>query len=162
MDPARGMAVRSTVSRRRDWTNRLKERWPALEREALSVVGIAALIVAFGWFAVAVNPDRNAQAADDFRPFAAALGLATAVAGALAVLRRREDLVVSVLGGLTGASFAVATALATLPETKWTIFTSATLYGSLLLGVLAFRGGFGQSKRARTSERDNQEGRRRR
>jgi hypothetical protein len=125
-----------------DWLERLAARWPEIERYGLISVGVAAIVVAFGWLAIAVNPSPEAQAAGDFRPFAAAIGLATLAAGLLAAVRRREDLVVSLLGGLTGASFAVGVALTTVPDARWTVFSAATLFGALLLGVLAFRGAF--------------------
>jgi drug/metabolite transporter (DMT)-like permease len=119
-----------------------ERRWPRIERYGLAAVAILDLVIGAAWLAIAANPSPEAQVAGDFRPFAAAVGLATIVAGGLAAARRREDLVVSILGGLAGASFAVALALTTLPETRWSVFSAATIYGGLVAGVLAFRGAF--------------------
>ena len=113
-----------------------------IERRGLAAVGVASLIVGIAWLAIAVDPRPEARVAVEFRPFAAAVGLATLLAGALMILRRREELVMSVIGGLTGAAFAVGTALLTRPETKWTVYSASVVFGALLLGALMFRGGF--------------------
>lgn len=122
--------------------DRFDRRWPELERSGLMVVGGLAMVVGLAWIAIGLNPSPEARVAGDFRPFGVALGVATLVAGGLAALRRREDLVVSILGSLTGATFAVAVALTTLPETTWNVFSATTIFAALLLGVLAFRGAF--------------------
>jgi peptidoglycan/LPS O-acetylase OafA/YrhL len=113
-----------------------------IERRGLVAVGVASLIVGVAWLAIAVDPRPEARVAFEFRPFAAAVGLATLLAGALMILRRREELVMSVIGALTGAAFAVGTALLTRPETKWTVYAASVVFGALLLGALMFRGGF--------------------
>jgi hypothetical protein len=118
------------------------ELWPRLEPRGLSLVGVIAALVGLGWLGIAANPSPDAQVAGEFRPFAAAVGVATLGAGILAVFRLREDLVVSILGALTGASFAVAVALTTRPGSTWSVFWSATVFGGLFLGVVAFRGAF--------------------
>jgi hypothetical protein len=126
----------------RESRRRAAELWPRLEPQALSLVGVIAALVGLGWLGIAANPSPDAQVAGEFRPFAAAVGVATLGAGILTVFRLREDLVVSILGALTGASFAVAVALTTRPESTWSVFWSATVFGGLFLGVVAFRGAF--------------------
>ena len=117
-----------------------------VEQRGLVAVGVASLIVGVAWLAIAVDPRPEARVAVDFRPFAAAIGLATLLAAALMILRRREELVMSVIGGLTGAAFAVGTALLTRPETKWTVYSASVVFGALLLGALMFRGGFDRKR----------------
>jgi len=126
----------------RESRRRAAELWPRIEPQALSLVGVIAALVGLGWLGVAANPSPDAQVAGEFRPFAAAVGVATLGAGILAAFRLREDLVVSILGALTGASFAVAVALTTRPGSTWSVFWSATIFGGLFLGVVAFRGAF--------------------
>ena len=118
----------------------------AIERRGLVAVGVAGLIVGVAWLAIAVDPRPEARVALEFRPFAAAIGLATLLAAALMIMRRREELVMSVIGGLTGAAFAVGTALLTRPETKWTVYSASVVFGALLLGALMFRGGFDRKR----------------
>lgn len=127
-----------------DWRSGAAARWRELEPAALSLVGVITSIVGVGWLGIAANPSPDAQIAGDFRPFAAAVGLATLVAGSLTALRVRDDLVVSILGALAGASFAVSVALITIPESTWSVFSSATIYGALLFAVLGLRAGFGK------------------
>ena len=108
----------------------------------LRVVAAAMLVVGVAWVAIGVNPSAAASVAPDFRPFAVLIGLATIVAGILTALRRRDDLVVSIIGALTGASFAVATALLTRPDTSWAVYSACVVFGALLLGVSLCRGAF--------------------
>ena len=114
----------------------------ALEQRGLAIVGWVILVIAVGWMVIALDPRPEANVAPDFRPLAVIVALATTVAGGLTVIRRRSELVVSILGALTAASFAIATALLTRPDTRWTVYTASVVFGALLLGVSIFRSGF--------------------
>jgi hypothetical protein len=74
---------------------RFATRWPAVERAALTAVGVTATVVGIVWLVIAIDPRPESKIAADFRPFAAVVGLTTVVAGALAAARRREDLVLT-------------------------------------------------------------------
>jgi uncharacterized membrane protein (UPF0136 family) len=85
-------------------------------------VAAAMLVVGVVWIGIGLDPSPDAKVAPDFRPFALLIGIATIVAGVLTAYRRRDDIVLSIIGALTGATFAVATALLTRPETSWAAY----------------------------------------
>jgi hypothetical protein len=116
--------------------------WATLERRGLPVVGALTILIGVVWIGIAVDPRPETNVAPDFRPIGAIVGAATLVAGGLTVARRRGELVVTILGSLAAASFAIATALLTRPETRWTVYSASVVFGALLLGILVFRGGF--------------------
>ena len=71
--------------------------WQRSEEIGLAAVGVAAVVYA-GWFEyVALGFGEVTSVDMDLRVLAGAVGVATAVAGALAVLRVREDVVGAVL-----------------------------------------------------------------
>jgi uncharacterized membrane protein (UPF0136 family) len=117
------------------------DRW-RFEELGLKLVAAAILVVGVAWIGIGLNPSPDAKVAPDFRPFAVLIGIATIVAGVLTAYRRRDDIVLSIIGGLTGATFAVATALLTRPETSWAVYSASVVYGALLMGVLLCRGAF--------------------
>jgi hypothetical protein len=67
----------------RQWRRHPAELWPKIEPQALSLVGVITALVGLGWLAVAVNASPDASVAGEFRPFAAAVGVATLGAGIL-------------------------------------------------------------------------------
>jgi hypothetical protein len=67
----------------RQWRRHAAELWPKIEPQALSLVGVITALVGLGWLAVAVNASPDASVAGEFRPFAAAVGVATLGAGIL-------------------------------------------------------------------------------
>ena len=117
-------------------------RSDALERRGLVIVGWVIIVIAAGWMVIALDPRPETNVAPDFRPLAVIVSIATTVAGGLTVMRRRGEMVVSILGALAGAAFAIATALLTRPDTRWTVYTASVVFGALLFGVSLFRGGF--------------------
>jgi hypothetical protein len=78
----------------------------------------------------------------DLRLLAGAVGAATAVAGVLAILRLREDVVGAVLGALTAAAFTLGATSLLQPTSGWRVMYPAAIFGALLLGFLVFRRGF--------------------
>jgi hypothetical protein len=76
----------------------------------------------------------------DLRVLAGGVGLATTLAGVLLFVRRRPDLVGTILGGSTAAAFALGAAQMTQPAASWSVMYPAAIYAALLLGFLAFRG----------------------
>ena len=65
-----------------------------------------------------------------------------AVAGVLAILRAREDVVRAVLGALTAAAFTLGATSLREPTSGWRVMYPAAIFGGSLLGFLAFRRGF--------------------
>ena len=65
---------------------------------------------------------RKLAPAADIAPVALGVGIGLAFAGVLTALRSREDLVVSILGGVTAASFGLALVVATQPNESWSVF----------------------------------------
>ena len=116
--------------------------WHRAEETGLAIVGIASVVYA-GWFEyIALGLGEVTSGDVDLRVLAGAVGVATAVAGVLAILRLREDVVGAVLGALTAAAFTVGTASLLQPTSGWRVMYPAAIYGALLLGFLVFRRGF--------------------
>ena len=64
------------------------------------------------------------------------------LAGILALVRKREDLVGSIFGALTAAAFTLGAAQLIRPDQSWRVMFPAAVFGGLLLGFLSFRGAF--------------------
>jgi uncharacterized membrane protein (UPF0136 family) len=121
------------------------DRTRRVEELGLRLVAAAMLLAGIVWIGIGLDPRPDANVAADFRPFAMVIGVATIFAGTLTGLRQRADIVVSLIGALAGATFAVATALLTRPETSWAVYSASVVYGALLFGVLLCRGAFRRS-----------------
>jgi hypothetical protein len=116
--------------------------WQRAEEIGLSAVGVAAVVYA-GWFEFIASGLGEVTSADvDLRVLAGAVGVATAVAGVLAIVRIREDVVGAVLGALTAAAFTLGATSLLQPTSGWRVMYPAAIFGGLLLGFLVFRRGF--------------------
>lgn len=124
--------------------------WQRAEEIGVSAVGVAAVVYA-GWFEyIALGLGEVTSVDMDLRVLAGAVGVATAVAGVLAILRVREDVVGAVLGALTAAAFTLGATSLLQPTSGWRVMYPAAIFGALLLGFLVFRRGFDRPRERRT------------
>ena len=116
--------------------------WRRLEQGGLTATGVLAVVYG-GWFLyIASGLGETTSDDPDLRVLAGGIGAATVLAGALAIVRKRADLVGSVLGALTAAAFTLGATQLLQPESGWRVMFPAAIFGGLLLGFLAFRGAF--------------------
>jgi hypothetical protein len=116
--------------------------WHRAEEIGLAIVGAISILYA-GWFEyIALGLGEVTSVDVDLRVLAGAVGIATAVAGVLAILRLREDVVGAVLGALTAAAFTLGATSLLQPTSGWRVMYPAAIFGALLLGFLVFRRGF--------------------
>jgi len=116
--------------------------WHRAEDIGLAIVGGISILYA-GWFEyIALGLGEVTSVDVDLRLLAGAVGAATAVAGVLAILRLREDVVGAVLGALTAAAFTLGATSLLQPTSGWRVMYPAAIFGALLLGFLVFRRGF--------------------
>jgi hypothetical protein len=116
--------------------------WQRAEEIGLAAVGVAAVVYA-GWFEyIALGLGEVTSVDMDLRVLAGAVGAATAVAGVLALLRLREDVVGAVFGALTAAAFTIGATSLLQPTSGWRVMYPAAIFGAMLLGFLVFRRGF--------------------
>ena len=116
--------------------------WQRAEEIGLAIVGVVSILYA-GWFEyIALGFGEVTSVDVDLRVLAGAVGVATAVAGVLAILRLREDVVGAVLGALTAAAFTLGATSLLQPTSGWRVMYPAAIFGALLLGFLVFRRGF--------------------
>jgi hypothetical protein len=120
--------------------------WRRIEEVGLQVVGFATVTAGGFFLYVALGLGARTGGDADLRILAGAVGIATIVAGILAIARLREDLVGSILGGFTAAAFTIGAAQMTQPTAGWSVFYPAAAFGGLLVGFLAFRDGFRRSR----------------
>lgn len=125
-------------------------QWHRAEEIGLAIVGVVSLAYA-GWYVyIALGLGEVTSVDVDLRVLAGAVGVATAVAGVLAILRLREDVVGAVLGALTAAAFTLGAASLLQPTSGWRVMYPAAIFGGLLLGFLVFRRGFDRPRVRRT------------
>lgn len=116
--------------------------WQRAEEIGLAAVGVVALVYA-GWFEyIALGLGEVTSVDVDLRVLSGAVGAATAVAGVLAILRLREDVVGAVFGALTAAAFTIGATSLLQPTSGWRVMYPAAIFGTLLLAFLVFRRGF--------------------
>lgn len=131
---------RETVSVRP--SRRASDTWSRVERLGLTATGVLALLYG-GWFLyIALGLGESTSGDPDLRILSAGVGVATVLAGALAVTKTREDLVGSILGALTAAAFTLGATQLIQPDAGWRVMFPAAIFAGLLLGFLAFRRGF--------------------
>jgi hypothetical protein len=124
--------------------------WHRAEEIGLAIVGAISILYA-GWFEyIALGLGEVTSVDVDLRVLAGAVGVATAVAGVLAILRLREDVVGAVLGALTAAAFTLGATSLLQPTSGWRVMYPAAIFGALLLGFLVFRRGFDRPRVRRT------------
>ena len=124
--------------------------WHRAEDIGLAIVGGISILYA-GWFEyIALGLGEVTSVDVDLRLLAGAVGAATAVAGVLAILRLREDVVGAVLGALTAAAFTLGATSLLQPTSGWRVMYPAAIFGALLLGFLVFRRGFDRPRVRRT------------
>jgi hypothetical protein len=124
--------------------------WHRAEDIGLAIVGGISILYA-GWFEyIALGLGEVTSVDVDLRLLAGAVGAATAVAGVLAILRLREDVVGAVLGALTAAAFTLGATSLLQPTSGWRVMYPAAIFGALLLGFLVFRRGFDRRRVRRT------------
>ena len=125
--------------------------WHRAEEIGLAIVGVVSILYA-GWFEyIALGLGEVTSVDVDLRLLAGAVGAATAVAGVLAILRLREDVVGAVLGALTAAAFTLGATSLLQPTSGWRVMYPAAIFGALLLGFLVFRRGFDRPRVLRTN-----------
>ena len=95
--------------------------WHRAEDIGLAIVGGISILYA-GWFEyIALGLGEVTSVDVDLRLLAGAVGAATAVAGVLAILRLREDVVGAVLGALTAAAFTLGATSLLQPTSGWRV-----------------------------------------
>jgi hypothetical protein len=123
-------------------SRRAREGPPHWQLLGLRAVGLLTALYG-GWYLFIALGLGQATAGDaDLRVLAGGVGAATVLAGLLALVRRREDLVGAILGGATAAAFALGAARMTQPDAQWGVLFPAAIFGGLLVGFLAFRDAF--------------------
>ena len=119
-----------------------RPEWRNAERIGLAFVGIGAVLYG-GWFLYVAFGFGTVTSSDpDLRILSGGIGVATVLAGILALVRKREDLVGSIFGALTAAAFTLGAAQLIQPDQSWRVMFPAAVFGGLLLGFLSFRGAF--------------------
>jgi hypothetical protein len=123
-------------------SSRKRRLWDEIEVAGLRLVGFATMLAGGVFLYIALGFGTRTGEDSDLRILSGLVGIATVLAGLLAVARLREDLVGSMLGGFTAAAFTIGAAQTTQPNAGWGVFFPAAIFGGLLVGFLALRGAF--------------------
>lgn len=123
-------------------SSRWARLWDEFEELGLELVGLAIVIAGGVFLYIALGFGSRTGEDADLRILSGLVGVATVLAGILAMARVREDLVGAILGGFTAAAFTIGAAQRTQPTAGWSVFFPAAIFGGLLVGFLTFRSAF--------------------